>query len=232
MDHSEATGVHAVEKYLLGELESSEKELFEEHFFTCALCAAEVKAGAMFADNLRSVARDEARPSFASPRVQPATQTDSWGSRFRNLLSWPVLVPSLAAAAFGAIAIVQTLFTIPGLKSELAQYEAPQEAPAFALHAAVRSAGKVETFRPHTRFFTLYFDITRKWQAASYVCVIVDSKNRQRFELETKRENRETINLLLDSSHFESGTYTLIVRSTSNPSEELLRNEFNLEIDK
>jgi hypothetical protein len=41
MDHSDATGIKAVERYMLGDLSVSEVEEFERHFFDCPQCSAD-----------------------------------------------------------------------------------------------------------------------------------------------------------------------------------------------
>ena len=57
MDHNEALRLHAVEKYVLGELRPSLRDEFEEHFLECQECALDVKAAAEFVDNVRAVLR-------------------------------------------------------------------------------------------------------------------------------------------------------------------------------
>ncbi|PYU53470.1 MAG: hypothetical protein DMG48_01380 [Acidobacteria bacterium] len=46
MDHNEALRLHAVEKYVLGELPPSLRDEFEQHFFECQECALDVRAAA------------------------------------------------------------------------------------------------------------------------------------------------------------------------------------------
>jgi len=55
MDHNEALRVHAVEKYVLGELPPPLRDKFEGHFFDCQECALDVTATAEFVDNARAV---------------------------------------------------------------------------------------------------------------------------------------------------------------------------------
>src|SRR5438309_1066865 len=59
MDHFQAVQSNANERYLLGEMTVEEGESYEEHFFDCAECAAQVKAGAIFIENARSVMGDQ-----------------------------------------------------------------------------------------------------------------------------------------------------------------------------
>src|ERR1700675_4375258 len=87
MDHEIAVQTGAVERYVLGEMETEEREQFEEHFFECENCSMDVRAGAVFAANTRALARDEARKQQAAPSrgwrgwLQPA-----WAPAFAMLL--------------------------------------------------------------------------------------------------------------------------------------------------
>jgi anti-sigma factor RsiW len=58
MDHSQALGLHAAEKYLLGELAPEVREQFEAHYFECGECANDVKAGAAFIDCARALFKE------------------------------------------------------------------------------------------------------------------------------------------------------------------------------
>src|SRR5215467_11886025 len=53
MDHDQAIESRAAERYLLGELSSESREVFEEHYFSCPACAADVCAAAEFAGAAR-----------------------------------------------------------------------------------------------------------------------------------------------------------------------------------
>ncbi len=48
----------ATERYLLEEMTEAESEAFEEHYFNCAECAAEVVAGATFIIGVRAITRE------------------------------------------------------------------------------------------------------------------------------------------------------------------------------
>ena len=47
MDHEVASTTHAVERYLLGEMPSPERDAFEEHYFACTECAEGVRSGSV-----------------------------------------------------------------------------------------------------------------------------------------------------------------------------------------
>ncbi|HKR65161.1 MAG TPA: zf-HC2 domain-containing protein [Thermoanaerobaculia bacterium] len=59
MNHSEAIETQAAESYLLGELDETTRESFEEHFFDCRVCAETVRAGATMFATGREVVKQE-----------------------------------------------------------------------------------------------------------------------------------------------------------------------------
>jgi hypothetical protein len=54
MEHTEAVETLACERYLLHELTPEDRDAFEEHYFGCAECAADVKAEAAIVSGVRA----------------------------------------------------------------------------------------------------------------------------------------------------------------------------------
>jgi hypothetical protein len=54
MEHTEAVETLACERYLLDELTPEDRDAFEEHYFGCAECAADVKAEAAIVSGVRA----------------------------------------------------------------------------------------------------------------------------------------------------------------------------------
>lgn len=54
MEHTEAVKTLACERYLLDELTPEDRDAFEEHYFGCAECAADVKAEAAIVSGVRA----------------------------------------------------------------------------------------------------------------------------------------------------------------------------------
>src|SRR5689334_5985411 len=80
MQHEEAVETLASERYLLGEMNDAERDSFEEHFFSCAVCAEDVRAGATLRDGVRvglarvaPTRRAAWRPAVAIPWAAAAT---------------------------------------------------------------------------------------------------------------------------------------------------------------
>lgn len=63
MDHNDAINLHAVDRYLRGDLEDHETADFEEHMFECPTCAQQVTLGLeILTDRYRVFDRDEDKP--------------------------------------------------------------------------------------------------------------------------------------------------------------------------
>src|SRR5271156_1916714 len=102
MNHTEAVSTGAVERYLLGQLSSSESDQFEQHFFDCTECARDLRAGALFQDNARSVFLEE------RPAAQPLSpQTSIWAPSIRGWFGWRSWnwAPALASLILAAIVV-------------------------------------------------------------------------------------------------------------------------------
>jgi hypothetical protein len=89
MNHEEAARLSLVEKYLLEELPPDLRDQFEEHYFDCQECAADLRATAVFLDT----AKDELK-NFPAERPAAAPIKKPW-------FSWvwrpAFVVPALAA---------------------------------------------------------------------------------------------------------------------------------------
>jgi hypothetical protein len=105
MDHEVALKTHAVERYLLGEMPSSERDAFEEHYFACMECADEVRSAAVTVRDMKAALRE----------LEPAPKASSPG-----WLSWlrpQVLVPTFAALSLAVVVGYQNTVVVPDLKA-------------------------------------------------------------------------------------------------------------------
>ena len=124
MDHELAVKNQAVERYFLGEMTPEEKDAFEEHYFVCDLCAADVKAASIFIENSKAV--------FKEPH-RGAMKAGSWLAWLRPAFSYS---PAYAALALVCLlgAGYERFRVIPALK-------APQTlGPGVILEGNTRSA--------------------------------------------------------------------------------------------
>src|ERR1700739_2935578 len=111
MNHNEAVREQAVERYLLGELPEDARARFEEHFFDCALCAADLKDGAIFVDALRL----DQQPPPSSLLVVA----------YQNILVLPGLRRSVAVAQAPAVLNNVVLANIDARGTDIPKITAP-----------------------------------------------------------------------------------------------------------
>jgi hypothetical protein len=229
MDHNEAIHLQAAVKYVLGELSPVQRDQYEEHYFDCAECAADIKALATFADTTREVLRREttdhlAKGAFRAPR--------GW-------LSW--LQPVVAAPAFAALLLIiayQNTVTIPSERenaaSSTAQLFVTSRAPKMAVtrgdeeHIAKYSIS-------HGQSLPLKFDFTPKKSFDAYVCQLRDQSGRAVLQVRVPGSftNKE-LNLVVPPNRVKSGKYALVFtrgpESMGQPTdEEVLRLDFAVE---
>ena len=98
MDHEAALHTHAVDRYLQAEMTETERDEFEDHYFSCVICADEVRAGFFFKENAKVVLRE------------PLAERQPW---------WrlPFLVPAFTTVALAAVVLFQNAITLPALRA-------------------------------------------------------------------------------------------------------------------
>ena len=128
MTHQESVKTLASERYLLEEMTELERHAFEEHFFDCADCAEDVRAGAY----LREGARSDLVTANASPSVVVFPGTPA----ARRL---PAFIPWAAAASLALVSGYQALFLGTGSGPRLE----PQALTPVTLRPASRGAEPV-----------------------------------------------------------------------------------------
>ncbi len=121
MKHELAIASHAAERYLMGEMSAEERDAFEDHFFSCATCAEDLRAAARFIEGSRIVFQEE------ESKPRRLSLTDWLRSKWLS----PALV-AVSAAACGVI-IFQNTVTIPRL-------DAPRALPPIDLDLTSRAA--------------------------------------------------------------------------------------------
>jgi anti-sigma factor RsiW len=105
MDHEVAAKTHAIERYLLGEMPTSERDAFEEHYFACAECAGEIRTASALMHDMKAALREF--------KTAPKSSPPGW-------LSWlraPVLVPTFAALVLCVVTGYQNTVVLPDLKA-------------------------------------------------------------------------------------------------------------------
>lgn len=222
MDHNEAVKSNAAEKYFLGELPSPEREAFEEHFFDCMDCAADVKATAILVDNVREALR-------TAPGLIKKSPTRETG----GFLNWWRPAYSFAAMALLLITVgYQNFVQIPQLhRQTLTQAEA---LPSFSLVTAGSrgAAGALEvTVRANTPF-GLYVDIPSDPSFTRYSADILTQSGDLKFSVPiTTEQTQNTVQLLVPGALLREGQYDVVIHGykvDSQGVQEIARHPFVL----
>jgi len=116
MNHQEVMNAQLVERYLLGEMAENERGVFEEHYFSCAVCAEDVVTAVKFVENARrpllrleaeqtpkaeeNRAANEGTPKRPAPA---AGREEYWWDRWLALAPKPALAGVCACLAVALV---------------------------------------------------------------------------------------------------------------------------------
>lgn len=202
MDHLEATSLHAAERYVLGELTTGQRDAFEEHYFECVQCAADVKAAAAFADNARHALRGAPRTEVVSaPRPAPS----------RGWLWW--LRPGYAMGAIAVLLAVvgyQNLVTLPQMK----RGSSAQALATFSLlTSGSRATGETtEIAVQHNSPFGIYVDIPSSDRFEAYTCEVTTRDGKGKLKVRVSAaQAKDSVQLFIPGGTLHAGEYELVV---------------------
>jgi len=205
MDHEVALTSHAVERYLLGEMPSSERDQFEEHYFACTECAAEIRSASVTLRDMKQALREVATDRKAS--------SPGW-------LSWlrpQVLVPTFAALSLAVVVGYQNSVVMPDLKAPRSM------GAAIILDGQTRAAGPTLRAGDPLRFVTA---LDEKTGEQVYVELTADSgKVVRNGEVAAPPPNRP-LDLYFPGA-LAAGRYHLVIRATAG-GKELSRSSFEI----
>jgi len=222
MDHTEALENHASERYLLGELSASEIQEFEEHYFGCADCAADLESATAFVANARAVFRREPEPE----RQTSASPESGWWGGWNRLLAgfrpgFAVAATSVATLALGAVCLYQAFVSIPRLKEAAYASNRAIALPSFALAGRARGDGATISIPRDSRYFAIYFDIDPQAAYPEYRCVLKDQAGSVRFTVRAAAPPAgQPITVLLPARELEAGKYDLVLGGLRGEREE------------
>jgi len=202
MDHSEALRLQAAERYVLGELSPKLREEYEEHYFGCEECAADVKAAAAFAEGARELFRKERSQEEKEP-----VQIGGW-------FAW--LRPAIAAPALAALLLIvgyQSLVMIPQLRRGSAVPLTAQSANFVSLIGANSRSEGGKVFLIHRDNPTVVeVDIPETGEFSGYICQIQDAQSRVLYEHRVSViDAKQSVHLIVPAAGLRPGKYSLVV---------------------
>jgi Putative zinc-finger len=201
MEHELAVRNRLAERYLLGELNAGDRDEFEAHYFDCVACARDVRDGAAFIANAKSVLRED----LVSSRV--ASGRWDWTSWFRM----PALVPSAAAATLAAVVAYQAAVVIPRLHSAAE----PRLVAMTTLQPSTRGEPQLLRISRNDRFFSLTFDVNSRERFSSFESTVNRADGGVVAEATATGGDVNSLTLWLPSDRFENGEYVLTLRGIS-----------------
>jgi hypothetical protein len=227
MEHDEAIRTMAAEKYFLGELTPELRDSFEEHFFSCQDCAADVRASAAFLQHSKKLLAVQSAAEVAPSRV-PTSSKPKWAAWLRPAFALPVLALLLAIVGY------QNLVTYPALKGAVAEMHAPQLLPSASLITSNTRGGNTPSVEVRAgEPFLLFVDIPAQSLYSSYIAELEGPDSMQVWSLTIPPEaTRETVPIRVPGGLKNSGTYTLVVRGVGEKgqSAEVGRYPFKLQV--
>jgi hypothetical protein len=208
MTHEDALRQMAVEQYLLGELSGEPRDAFEEHFFECDICAADLKAGRTFMDAGKALAEeDKASLRISHPSVSPIPRR----SIAQQIRLW-LLVPALAASLL--ILIYQNAFVLPTMRRQVARAEAPELLNTLVL-ANINARGEAvpQIIASPAGSFLIAVDIPPKAGFSSYVCALYGPSGSMLWQVPISLQQAEnTVSLRVPAQKAAEGTSVLVIR--------------------
>lgn len=207
MEHAEAVKIQAVERYFLHELSSSELQAFEEHFFICADCAADMESCSSFIANAREVFKDEPSGPKNSVSASP------WWLFMTGLWAKPwAWTPSLAAFALGFVALYQGLILMPELAQKAEVGNEARSLPTFQLTGRSRGEVRAVVVSRKTPFFGVSFDINPEADFSAFRCDLRDSSGRVQFTVPTAPPPAgQQVTILVPTHGLQPGIYNLVL---------------------
>ena len=225
MDHADAVGNQAVERYLLGEMPGAEAEVFERHFFECGDCAQELESGVLLAENMRAALAESSVAQQPVAVAAPKAVRGNW-EWLKGLWRLPSFaVPALAAAALAGVVVYQA--------GELAQANKPRVLLAYAIKSATRGEPDRISVKAGQASLVIAPDDLPEVPSRTYRWDLYDSSGRTRFSLDSAAPPRGTAaQILIPARDLQPGPYSLAVRGMegSSPGSEIARYTFVLEI--
>jgi Putative zinc-finger len=210
MNHTDATQLMAVEKYVLNELPPQLRDEFEEHYFECPECAMDLRATTAFLDAAK--AEFQATPAtMPLPLVIP---------RKRGPWLWrPVLViPALAASLL--LIAYQNVMVFPRLHQQIAQSSNPEVLPSLSLLGGNSRGGSIPSIVVSSAHpFLLFLDIPTQDRFSTYTCSLYSPAGKLAWRIQVSAQQaKDTISISIPAADRIDGTYSLLVQGNVGPS--------------
>jgi anti-sigma factor RsiW len=230
MDHEAVVRQKMTERYLLNELDPEARDEFEEHYFDCPDCAADVHAGALFVEQSKVVMGAEQREAILSERlaVVPARAPGSvparpgWFGWLRPAFAVPVLAVLLAVIAFQDR-------TNRFLRQAV---DSPQILASAVVNVNVRGTEPVPVPAHAGQPFGLSLNVPPDSRFASYKLDLYSSQGKLEWSRTVLASGNDTLSLYVPGSDPVPSALAVYGISTNGESEDLGRYPIELQSQK
>ena len=224
MDHELAVKSQACEKYLLGELSPELRDAYEEHYFSCAECATQLRAAAELIGASREIL---AAAPAAEPRADYVRVPRGW---------FPWLQPIIAIPAFAVLLLLigyQNFVTIPHWKHAAE----PRVLRMFSLISAnTRGEGGLVFSVAPDEPFGVYVDVPADPAYSSYLLRLEDPSGASTLLRSLSAQEAQKTQVVTVDPGKRSGKFTIVVSGLStlgadaSSAKELARMQFTVEL--
>ena len=224
MDHAEVIRRQMTERYLLNELGSPDRDEFEEHFFDCPACAADVHAGTLFVQQSRLVLAENAT---AEQRASvPGAARPSWLSWFRPVFALPATAVLLLVIGY------QNTVTIPHLSHQL---NTPQVLPFAAVNVGTYGSEAPAVLTHPGEGFLVFVRIPPDAAFVRYTAELYDPERKLEWSIAfAPLTGQDEYPVQIPGKDWKAGRYALSVSgvTAAGESKEIGNAQFEVQVQK
>jgi hypothetical protein len=207
MDHDLAVKSQACEKYLLGELSPDLRDAYEEHYFSCAECATQLRMAAELVGAGQHIFAKTPELAASAPAMR---EPGGWSRWLRPAFAIPVMAGLLLIVGY------QNLILIPRLQ----QSQAPRVLPMYSLISANTRGETLPVFAAEpNQPFGLYVDIPVDREISNYKVSVQDPSGKTILSSSLDSAQAQKTQVLVINPGKKSGKYTLIIIGQPKPTE-------------
>lgn len=215
INHDDAVKDLMAERYLLGELSTAERDVYEEHLFSCDVCFEQVKAGTEFVSHLRHINTtdpDQLAPGFMSRIIASARRP-------------------LTITMFGFLALISGFAVHQS--SEISYLKEPRPEIRSVLTGIAHGPSEVHLIRvPKDSALSLNVEYARKGEFISYQAQILSSSGKALHSVALpETQVGTTASIAVPADALKPAQYSVVVfgRRSDGTQEEVGRGAFELQ---
>jgi len=230
MDHDVVVRQKMTERYLLNELDPQARDEFEEHYFDCPDCAADVHAGALFVEQSKIALESEqskagvaARPAALPARAPvPVRASSGWLGWLRPVFVIPVLAALLVVIGY------------QDRTNRILQQAAnsPQVLASAVINVGVRGTEPISVPAHAGQAFELSLNVPPEGRFSSYKLDLYNAQGKLEWSRTIPASESATMSLYIPGSDHRPGTLAVYGISAGGGSEELGRYPIELQDQK